>query len=722
MKVLKSLFFLLLFSGIALQSFGQCTIDYSYNPIGANYGLHPDTLPDGVMGQVYNQDLTFVLPLDTTDGGMTVTFTDFHIVSINLPIGLTWQCSNFANACHYDPAVDQYGCVNVSGIPLQAGSYNIDVELIATHSLSSLAGTETVLFTLPLEVLPDTSSSNNAGFAMVGSSGCSSVQVSFSNNNPGMASYAWDFGNGNMSNAEDPMPQVYNAPGVYTVQYNAYSSIVSSYFLTDIEVVSASGWGGDMDDGFGSLDPDPYIYVKDQSGNTVFSSSVLVNDDFPVSWTTSNMPLNNETYTVEVWDQDGTWTNDDFLGSVTFQGFSNSGTATDGNVTLNYTILEIPPTPLVSVDTVYVYDTPSVANVVYDTLNTVLYTDSSYFGMQWYYYNSPIPNATDSFVIPTLSGLYSVVGISEYGCTSISDDVLVVICDSVYQPILQVSGMDAWMLDSALYDDVQWYSSGLLMLGDTFPVFAASESGSYSITATDTFGCAYSSDEVVICDGNQQPVLGVNGMNLWVADSANYVSFYWMQGGGSLANAASEHQAFYSGMYSVQTEDVFGCEYTSAEMLICDEDFEPNVYVFNDVLYTTDSVGFSMQWYLDGSPIASANSAAIQMLESGSYTLLLTDQYGCSYESEDFEYSDIGEGVESFVFLAPNPARDEVSVSGIGSKRVAFQIMSVEGVLLKEGQMKNSRIDIADLSVGVYVVRLKLEDSWEQLKLLKLNY
>ena len=95
-------------------------------------------------------------------------------------------------------------------------------------------------------------------------------------------------------------------------------------------------------------------------------------------------------------------------------------------------------------------------------LQTISYILILFFGMQWYYYNSPIPNATDSFVIPTLSGLYSLVGISEFGCTSISDDVLVVICDSVYQPTLQTSGMDIWMLDSALYDDVQWHSSGFL--------------------------------------------------------------------------------------------------------------------------------------------------------------------------------------------------------------------------------------------------------------------
>ena len=704
-------------------SFAQCTIDYSYNPVAANFGLSPDTLPDAVQGYVYNQDLTFVLPLDTSDGGLTVTFTDFHIVSINLPLGLTWQCSNYVNGCHYDPAVDQYGCVNVTGVPLQTGSYNVDVVLVATHSLSSLAGTETVSFSLPFEVLPDTSSSNNAGFSMMAGSGCSPIQVSFINNNPGMASYLWDFGNGNISNAENPTPQIYNNPGTYVVNYEAHSTTNSSYFLTNIEVVSANGWDGDAEDGFGLLNPDPYIKILDQTGSVIFSSTVYVDQNFPVSFTLNNIPLLNQNYTIEVWDQDGPFTSDDFCGSLSFPGFSSSNTITNGSgETVNYTTSVVPPQPITASDTVNVYAYPSIANIVYDTINNILHTDSSFFGMQWYYYNSPIPNATDSFVIPTLSGLYSLVGISEFGCTSMSDDMLIVICDSTYQPTLQTSGMDIWMLDSALYDDVQWHSSSFPLLGANMPEYTASESGAYSITATDTFGCAYISDEVVICDQNQQPILGVNGMVLWVSDSVNYVSFYWMQSGGSLANSSPEHFATYTGLYSVQTEDVFGCEYTSAEMLVCDEDFEPNILVFNDVIYTTDSVGYSMQWNLNGAPITSANGSAILMDDAGSYSLVLNDQFGCSYESEAISYNRVAELDETALYLQPNPARNFVEVTGLSMDNVVFEIHSLSGALLHQGVIKDKLIAVLDLPPGVYTVSLKVADYWQSVRLLKLSY
>ena len=37
----------------------QCSIDYTYYPVSANYGLDPDSLPDGYVGQFYDEDMTF---------------------------------------------------------------------------------------------------------------------------------------------------------------------------------------------------------------------------------------------------------------------------------------------------------------------------------------------------------------------------------------------------------------------------------------------------------------------------------------------------------------------------------------------------------------------------------------------------------------------------------------------------------------------------------------
>ena len=155
-----------------------------------------------LQNQNYNQDLTFVLPMDTIVeiegfGENLIVFEDYHITSISLPIGLSWECNNSDNDCHYDPTITQYGCVNLYGTPLEYGDFNVDVTVIATHELSWVVGPEEISFSLPLTILPNISA--NSGFAMTNFSGCAPLTVDFINNNPGLESYSWDFGNGNVS-------------------------------------------------------------------------------------------------------------------------------------------------------------------------------------------------------------------------------------------------------------------------------------------------------------------------------------------------------------------------------------------------------------------------------------------------------------------------------------------------------------------------------------------
>jgi PKD repeat protein len=303
--IILSVFFT---KGISLKA--QCTIDYTQT----QPGIYPDTLPDGMVGAGFTEGMTFVMPLDTSG----FDFNNFYIQTVSgLPLGLSWQCDSPGTNCNYNPQTSQYGCIEISGTPLLAGIYPIDVSIVATLNV---IGDIPANFYTQVVIQPD--SASNTGFTASGVYGCSPMVVSFINNNPGMAAYSWDFGNGTTSTQENPAPQTYTTPGDYVVSYEAYPAGASSYFLTNIEVVDADGWSGDLDDGFGSLSPDPYIKLLDQSGSVIYTSPVLIDQDFPVSWPVGNISLQDQTYTVEVWEEDGFWTNDDFCGSLSFQGFS----------------------------------------------------------------------------------------------------------------------------------------------------------------------------------------------------------------------------------------------------------------------------------------------------------------------------------------------------------------------------------------------------------------
>ncbi|MGB0592832.1 MAG: T9SS type A sorting domain-containing protein [Flavobacteriales bacterium] len=496
--MLKSTTFFLICTFFSVQLFAQCVPDENFVPVGANYGLSPDTLATAYVNQSYNQDLTFVLPLDTLVeiegfGENLIAFEDYHITSISLPIGLSWECNNSEDNCHYNPTISQYGCVNLYGVPLEYGEFNVDVTVVATHELSWAVGTEEISFSLPLSILPNISA--NSGFAMTNFSGCAPLTVDFINNNPALAAYSWDFGNGNVSNLENPSSQLYTESGVYEVHYTAHSSIESFYFLTSIQVSNASGWGQDAEDVFS--DPDPYFYLFDAEGNQIFASSVQVDNSFPVSWNLDNIPLSNQSYSIQVWDQDGVFTGDDNLGSVSFNGYSSSSTLTNGDLVVEYTILEVQPTPFADVvDTIYVYDSPTQPSFSYDEENVILSLDSDSMDVnyQWYYINSPIPNANNTTHIPNNSGFYYVLATNDFGCSTPSLDEIIVVCDD-FAPELELNSDTISYMESSIFE-YQWFYEGEQMLGLSSSYIIAEQEGTYSLLLLDQWGCKYNSNEV----------------------------------------------------------------------------------------------------------------------------------------------------------------------------------------------------------------------------------
>ena len=503
--MLKSTTIFLICTLFSLQIYGQCVPNENFVPLGANYGLSPDTLSTAYVNQSYNQDLTFVLPLDTLVeiegfGENLIAFEDYHITSISLPIGLSWECNNSDNDCHYDPTITQYGCVNLYGVPLEYGEFNVEVTVVATHELSWAVGTEEISFSLPLTILPNISA--NSGFAMANFSGCAPLTVDFINNNPGLESYSWDFGNGNVSILENPSSQLYNQPGQYLVHYVAQTSSEPFYFLTNVEIQNASGWGNEFPDeenlgilGLGS--PDFYFTITDESQNIIYQSNVLEEQNLPVSFSLDNLQLFNQNYTLNVYEEDGVISNNDYCGSVDFQGFSNSATLSNGSLVVNYTTYSIQPTPFADViDTIYVYDSPNQPNFSYDEENVILSLDTDSFDVnyQWYYINSPIPNANNTTHTPSNSGFYSVLATNDFGCSTPSEDEIIVVCDD-FTPELDLNFDTISYMQSSMFE-YQWFYEEEQMLGQSSSYIIADLEGTYSLLLLDQWGCKYNSNEV----------------------------------------------------------------------------------------------------------------------------------------------------------------------------------------------------------------------------------
>ncbi|MEY4486281.1 MAG: hypothetical protein RL440_812 [Bacteroidota bacterium] len=485
--------FTLLFLLASSLLFGQvCTIDNTQTQVG----IYPNSMPNGVVGQAYSQDLTFVMPLDT----LGYNFSNFQIVSVALPVGLSWACNNNATNCNYNPQLTPSGCVHIFGTPLLAGSYTIDVTVLA--DLSILSGYP-FLFQLPIIISPSTTGISNNGFTSIGAPTCSPALVQFINNNPGLPYYNWDFGNGNFSNQEAPSPQYYQNPGTYLVQYNAYASLDTTtiFTLENLQITAMSNYGG----GFPSYDNADSYFKLLQNGTVVYQSGIIGDQNPPLQWPL-NINLNaNSTYTIEIWEADASYAepyfgNDDYIGSHALN-LNGCNACNAGNASINYSIVmqEILPTPqITTIDTIVIYELPQTPLITYDSLSHTLSTVALGLAYQWYFNGSPISGATSATHTIFQSGNYTVVAINAQGCIAFSDTLQAVYCNPYVQAQLTETNGTLIVSNSAQNATYTWYLDGQLLANQQANTLTFQENGNYQCIVSDAFGCSDTTNLLLI--------------------------------------------------------------------------------------------------------------------------------------------------------------------------------------------------------------------------------
>ena len=474
-----------------------CNIDYTQTQVG----IYPDTLPNATVGTPYNQDITFVMPTDT----LGYAFTNFHILSVALPVGLSWTCNNNTTNCDYNPQLSQHGCVNVHGTPLLAGSYTIDVTVLA--DLTILSGYP-FMFQIHMDVLPSNTVISNNGFTLVGAPSCAPALVNFTNNNPGLSQYYWDFGNGNVSYAENPGPQYYPNPGTYAVSYTAFANLDTThiYTLNNLNISSMSNFGG----GFPSYENADAYFKLFENGQLYYQSTIIGDQNPPVQWTL-NLNLNpNNAYVFEIWEADDSYGEpyfgaDDYMGShnLNLNGCSGCGAGTSN---FNYTISHqiILPTPQVlATDTIVVYSLPTAPLITYDSLSHTLSSPDLSLSYQWYFNGSPIAGATGSNHVVYQSGHYYLVAVNPSGCVAFSDTLLAIYCSPFIQPQLSTASNVLSVSNIPQNAQISWYLDNNLIPNQSNTTLVTTQNGNYQCQITDAFGCQYQSNLLLIEVGLQ---------------------------------------------------------------------------------------------------------------------------------------------------------------------------------------------------------------------------
>lgn len=274
---------------------------------------------------------------------------------------------------------------------------------------------------------------------------------------------------------------------------------------------------------------------------------------------------------------------------------------------------------------------------------------------------SPNGETTQSITV-TESGIYTVSITDANGCNYASEDSVEVTVNPLPVPTVTPDGPtefcegESVTLTSSAADAYFWAPNG-----ENTQSITVTESGIYRVTVTDENGCQGTSDPVnVTVFDLPEPTITANGpLTICPEDSVTLTSsaadsYLWSPNGEvSQSITVSE-----PGFYSVMVVDANGCEGESEAVEVTEFEVEPSTvtasgiteFCEGDDVTLTASGGSAYEWSPNGE-----NTPSIVVTETGTYSVIVTDQNGCE------SYSD---SIDVTVFELPEPS---ITLSGPSS-------------------------------------------------------
>ena len=151
----------------------------------------------------------------------------------------------------------------------------------------------------------------------------------------------------------------------------------------------------------------------------------------------------------------------------------------------------------------------------------------------------------------------------------------------------------------------------------------------------------------------------------------------------------------------------------------------PPFPTINQVGYTlTSSSAPSYQWQFNSVDIPGAVFQSYTVMQSGFYTVLITDANGCQNSTTVWV---LIEGIDDLsvnhsFLISPNPASEKITLSFSEDESFEFiRIADMAGKVLKEfdgiGRSKMISIDVSELNNGMYLIEAFTTLGWRAEKI-----
>ena len=246
--------------------------------------------------------------------------------------------------------------------------------------------------------------------------------------------------------------------------------------------------------------------------------------------------------------------------------------------------------------------------------------------------NTNISNTNSFTVYPPATTKYIATAQTTQGCV-VKDSILITI--KIPEPVYLGNDTSFCVGDSILLNAGNGFQNYTWNTGASAATIRVSKQGTYSVKTQSANGC-YSSDTLTVKNLFSLPVLNLDADN-WLCEGSirtldagrGYLTYLWQDGSGS-----STLNVDTTGTYSVRVKDQNGC--TGGDTVSIDQIIpKSSGFLLTDTLIC-DGFPTKIQaasQYSEYSWSTGDQKNYIIVKKGGSYSLTVTDQYGCSTTS-----------------------------------------------------------------------------------------
>ncbi len=308
-------------------------------------------------------------------------------------------------------------------------------------------------------------------------------------------------------------------------------------------------------------------------------------------------------------------------------------------------------------------------------------------------------------------------------CGSVSDSMLVtVLAAPVVNPIsamyTSICAGSSITLSTPSTGGVWSTSDGSVATVDAGGVVTAFVPGTVSISysMTNGSGCTGAAT-IILTVGAAMPAAAILPLNsatlcngnpvvMTVVSASGGLTYQWYQNNSLItgANSSSYTTSTIGDFFAVINNGV--CSITVPGPSVAAPPTATISFNPPDMLYT--SAFTTYQWYLNGIAIPGATTGILHMIGPGDYTVVVTDENGCSDSSLAFSTVDVNMlATNSKIGIYPNPATSVLHIDA--AQRVDVSVMSIDGkVLITQKNAVN--VNISGLANGLYMIVIYDED------------